>query len=1370
MAIALTNLTPANGTAGSTTDRGANSGYTTASFTALGDTWVILSFTLSGTNANAATINLSSSASSGSLGTLTQIASVAPTTGFRHIVAAAWAGSSGFTGTISMTATNITSTGCAWSVVQAAGLDSTTPYITSNVQTVSNGTAVSSRTLTMNATSGAQNRTFASWQTTNNSAGTITPPSGYAELCESSYSTPSNKIETIWSTSAFNTSPSVTEDSTYTISGIAFELNGGPIADFGVGSEAATAAALTYPAALYQETFDEGVNGATLSTSYGGPAVSYTLGSGGTAAYSSSFSGLAAFFNLSSQSDIKYVSLPVSSGSSSPYYVRAYFRLPGGFGGASSLYTIARAPGVSQIYINSNTGQLNISGNTSTSVVADGNWWRIEWDIDPTSGSRKVRLYTGARLDSIVPTESISSNDGAGLTFQSEIQFGAFGASGVIPSIYWDNIAVSTAGPVGPYGFQPSITAADTATSAESARVLVTPPANVYEETFDEGVNAATLSSSYGGAATYLPGTGGSLFYDSSTRTGTGLCASFGLGSTTDAKWAQLSASGSGPFYIRFYYRANNGVPGGGSFTIAQAVGLGNMIINVNGKLQLYGGGSAATSSTLSNGSWWRIEWDVNPSTGANTVRLYSSPDSRTETETLTYNTGPVGTVSALNFGTAGSGNGLVSTSIDDIAISTVGPPGPYGQPIGPATDTATSAEAASVVVTPPTGPFLYTENFESGTNGSSVTTANTTFNAVSGTNLAFSSATAYQGSLSAKTNSATVANYGSFTISTTTTHYSRFYLRWETTPDNGIVIAAANSSTTTRNQLASTPGRQLGLWNAASVSSSMATQLSLNTWYRVEWDIVAATQTVRVYLGDSNTPLETLSQVASGSSFDTMRYGNDQASGATFGYYLDAIAGSATVQPSALPTKTAADTATSIEAASVALAVTAADTGSSAESASAVNLVTPISSTDTAAGADSSALAVTTNATDTSTTVDAASLVRANTATVSDTIGLGDTVSPAPGYATNVSDGVGLGDSSVTSAGFALTVSDAMPVIEDVAVGGSQSASDGVGLADTVSATADYARASADTAGLTDSVGFGAGSSRSTSDSAGLSDSVSISFSSGIIISDSAGLSDRVSTPGIFADQISISDSSTQSASYVRSISDTAGLTEATFLAGTYSRGVDDAGLADTLFFDIVRAPADSAGISDGFSWEGTRTFSDTAGLADGSSPSAAYSGTAPADAMPVADTTTTAARYDRAHAETTLGGDSTALEVSIVIVDRVKVLEDVSQAGSYALTVTDVTGTSDSTVRAAGVSRTLQDTLTLSDVGLGVGYGLALVDLLQVIDTADILPGPGGSDTFTAVDIATVDKRNLGIHLVRLTVTDLEDAQVMRVGIYRS
>jgi hypothetical protein len=166
----------------------------------------------------------------------------------------------------------------------------------------------------------------------------------------------------------------------------------------------------------------------------------------------------------------------------------------------------------------------------------------------------------------------------------------------------------------------------------------------------------------------------------------------------------------------------------------------------------------------------------------------------------------------------------------------------------------------------------------EGSTNGTAATTANTggvagnAFNTVNSTSatVEFSSLAAIGGALSYRTaigGTSAVANFGWNTtaLGNPTRVYGRIYFRLPNIVINRELIRWRRGTTQVARLRVDVATGVLELRqgnNAAPTTGGTgAVTLAADTWYRVEWDVQAGTltNTIYLYLGDSTTPLETI-------------------------------------------------------------------------------------------------------------------------------------------------------------------------------------------------------------------------------------------------------------------------------------------------------------------------------------------------------------------------------------------------------------------------------------------------------------------------------------------------------------------------------
>lgn len=177
---------------------------------------------------------------------------------------------------------------------------------------------------------------------------------------------------------------------------------------------------------------------------------------------------------------------------------------------------------------------------------------------------------------------------------------------------------------------------------------------------------------------------------------------------------------------------------------------------------------------------------------------------------------------------------------------------------------------------------FDFSEGFEGGSNGATITSGNTNFNGgVVGTTATFDSSTFAHGSLSAKlvTSSNTCVLQRTFTASNQRT--MRKYMKILALPASGnLVIANTKLSTgVVTAQVRISSGGLLQIRDQTTLVATGTKATGANTWFRFEWQIdgVGATQKLDIYVGanvDGNTPDETISGAYTNGNFDLSNTG----------------------------------------------------------------------------------------------------------------------------------------------------------------------------------------------------------------------------------------------------------------------------------------------------------------------------------------------------------------------------------------------------------------------------------------------------------------------------------------------------------------
>lgn len=157
---------------------------------------------------------------------------------------------------------------------------------------------------------------------------------------------------------------------------------------------------------------------------------------------------------------------------------------------------------------------------------------------------------------------------------------------------------------------------------------------------------------------------------------------------------------------------------------------------------------------------------------------------------------------------------------------------------------------------------------------------------------------------------SVAIAQYTLTRAGTLTTEYGRAYFATdESSPAQNVrVVALTNSASAIKAAIQLTTGRvvRMETVGGSTVDFSTVGALPINTWYRFEWyyDVATTTFTVRAYLGDSATLLETHTLTNLVSPTDLARRDFGQGLGlanlpsATGFYYFDNVVVGATGWP----------------------------------------------------------------------------------------------------------------------------------------------------------------------------------------------------------------------------------------------------------------------------------------------------------------------------------------------------------------------------------------------------------------------------------------------------------------------------------------
>ncbi|HLR83956.1 MAG TPA: hypothetical protein VK059_03350, partial [Nocardioidaceae bacterium] len=187
----------------------------------------------------------------------------------------------------------------------------------------------------------------------------------------------------------------------------------------------------------------------------------------------------------------------------------------------------------------------------------------------------------------------------------------------------------------------------------------------------------------------------------------------------------------------------------------------------------------------------------------------------------------------------------------------------------------------------------MFTEDFESGSNGAVLSTSNTVFDSFYGNDATFTDAHSVTGSLAGDF----TANGTQCMASTLTSEpviYRRFYMWIDAIPTSNSFIAQAVESDSNRAQIRIEPDGSLAVRNAFVKVWTSTAPIPTQEWLRVEWklDSTNQLQACRLFLGPNlhgTTPNDKSGDVTFDSgAFDQLNIGNVTAN--TLGLLVDDI------------------------------------------------------------------------------------------------------------------------------------------------------------------------------------------------------------------------------------------------------------------------------------------------------------------------------------------------------------------------------------------------------------------------------------------------------------------------------------------------
>jgi hypothetical protein len=422
-----------------------------------------------------------------------------------------------------------------------------------------------------------------------------------------------------------------------------------------------------------------------------------------------------------------------------------------------------------------------------------------------------------------------------------------------------------------------------------------------FHEEFERGSNGVALDSfntSFGIIT-------GSVQFTSSASVSGVLSARINNNTTTNRMY--VSCSSLTTYYGRVYiYIAS--VPTavwGLLYGASGSARKNDVYIDNNMKIRVMDGTSTTNGTfTLSSATWYRLEWDVTGTTQV--ARLYDMSNTLLDTISRAAQSTAIDSV---NVGTDRVGGGTGTIYFDNVAWSDTAQPG-NSQWIAD-NDSATFTDVASV-----TGD--YSESFENGTSGNVMSTATTNFGTVSGgADFKFDNVTKYTplaGSQSGKMVMTSVGGYGMLNVPLGLTTYARWYMNMTVSGTNGAIFSTYSTVNGYGTQIGLSLGK-LTVYNQTTTNTA-TTALTTSTWYRCELDATGSTYTFRYYVGESTTPVQTLTGSTNNVTFDRIYVGNNVGTINALTVYFDGINGNGTFQPGPLQVSVSdSDTGTFTEA-----------------------------------------------------------------------------------------------------------------------------------------------------------------------------------------------------------------------------------------------------------------------------------------------------------------------------------------------------------------------------------------------------------------------------------------------------------------------
>jgi len=549
--------------------------------------------------------------------------------------------------------------------------------------------------------------------------------------------------------------------------------------------------------------------------------------------------------------------------------------------------------------------------HTLTSTVPTGQWVRVEWEIifSATVGRIIVNYYASA--DSLTATESYTSpatqnfNTGA-----NSIDWGWTNAHISQPIMYMANLNMNNTGFAGPANSTVILT-----NNFEEG--LLQPASGPFEYGSVTPATSGSATSNAFDGVTQLPSTPVNLPLFFAGNPGTAahgaVCAQlFTTGGTggqgpVNVFWS-TSLGTQNTVYGRAYIRLN-AYPAVDD-TLIQFISFGayggGILFTAAGSLGIQSQGFGEFFNAINNlpiSTFFRVEWQVicgAAGSASCTVKLFTTEDAITPTATVTDTTGQYGVggvINQVNFGWNTAHPNQPVMYLDDLGLSTVGYMGPAGEQ-GTGTLAISNPVFSTANSGTDSGNLLY-NNLEGGTNGTTITTANSggasghAFDVASVTNgtLIYSNAHSAHGSLAAAM-STTVAGGSALigwttSLGTVTSLYGRFNLYLTGYPnvvDANVQMKGTGSSSAGNVQI-DTTGHIIAQTPSFANAFTFTNAIPLNQWVRIEWFLQGGTAgnaqfTINYYASvDSINVTETHTDTASawggtGGTIDEMDFG----------------------------------------------------------------------------------------------------------------------------------------------------------------------------------------------------------------------------------------------------------------------------------------------------------------------------------------------------------------------------------------------------------------------------------------------------------------------------------------------------------------